>query len=282
MRTQLAAFLLSSALLAPAARAQFFQESDLDYWNEQSARQAAKPAPSQSAAGVPQAASSDFEDPTTEAFWREGQYVPPQPVLEAAANPTPANVSKFLRWQRKKMDLLAAFQAEVTRQVSIETPLPAPISRTSPVIGGLAGPAGGVRSGATGLGPQLVGPDSPASASAPAVDWAQVKVLFFYESRCPHCQASVGTVEQLRQRGATVIPVQVDWQQGPPLFPESVPYSKEIAQRQLVESVPLWVATYRGDRASLSGEVSVQSLERSLQVSQVKQQAALNHDVFGG
>jgi len=279
MRTQLAAFLLSSALLAPAARAQFFQESDLDYWNEQSTRQAAKPA--QEASAVPPAAGSDFEDPTTEAFWREGPYVPPQPVIEAAANPTPANVSKFLRWQRKKMDLLAAFQAEVTRQVSIETPLPAPISRTPPVIGGLPGPTGGVQSGATGLSPQLLGPDTSALASAP-VEWAQVKILFFYESRCPHCQASVGTVEQLRQRGATVIPVQVDWQQRPPLFPESVPYTKEIAQRQLVESVPLWVATYRGERASLSGEVSVQSIERSLQVSQVKQQAALNHEVSGG
>jgi hypothetical protein len=281
MRTRLAALWVSAcacATLALGAEAQYFESPELDYWREGRSHRAEEKQQKQE---QQERAPPEYLDPTKESFWTEGSYTPPRQVMEAAANATPENVARYIAWQKKKLDLAAAFQAEVTRQLSMQAPAPAPLERHT-----IARPLdddkrGGVTGGAEALQSQLVPPDAPALARPPAVAWSQLQLLFFYQSNCPHCRSSVATVEELRRLGATVIPVQLDWQQRPPVFEGSVPYTAEIAERQEIQGVPYWAGTYQGERIAFSGAVSVTAIEGGLQTAGLKQRA-VNQAVNGG
>jgi hypothetical protein len=249
MRTARAAFSLSLLLLATssATAQEFFAHQELDYWRE------AQPqgSPPRKPAGPERSARraedqdfrwEDYEDPATAAFWDDGgNYTPPRPLRAAAADPTPENVAKYLRWQKRKLETIAALQQEVARQL-------------------------GADARQTVLDPR--GQAQLLDENPEPVDWARVEILFFYASDCPHCQASVATVHELEQRGAKVIPVQTDWQKRPPLLPGSVQYTAEIAKEQPVDGVPLWVAGYGGDRLTMRGEVSVRSIEVTLKMAE--------------
>jgi hypothetical protein len=257
MRTALAAFWLSAATLAPeAAIAQgFFPRPEIDYWNE--ARAAPSQDPTERAEAAEAAAEppgfrwDDYQDPTTEAFWDDGaNYRPPLPLRVAAANPTPENVSRYLRWQRQKLEVVATLSREVQRQVgaghgTAAPPLPSPHRDAI----------------------------TPADADVlrgrgPPIDWRRLELVLFYRSDCPHCQASLPTVQELEARGAKVIPVQVDWQARPPLLPGSVKYTAELSRAQPIDAVPTWVASYQGDRLTMQGNVTVQSIEVTLKAAQ--------------
>jgi hypothetical protein len=109
-----------------------------------------------------------------------------------------------------------------------------------------------------------------------------VELVLFYSSDCPHCQASVAIVEELEGLGAKVIPVQTDWRTRPPLIPGSVNYTEEIAREQPIDAVPTWVAAYRGDRLTMQGEVTVQSIETTLKMAQQEKPKANPQDHPGG
>lgn len=209
----------------------------------------------------------DYQDPSSEAFWDDGgDYIPPRPLRVAAANPTPENIANLLRWQRRKLETIAQVQAEVMRQVASDPEAsaapPAPLAGFQrPASGAPAGTAAGAAAG------------DVAGAVAP-IEWPQVSLVLFYSASCPHCQASVATVHELERRGATVIPVQVDWEENAPLFPGSARYTAELADAQPVDSVPTWVASYAGNKATMQGRVTVESIEKTLKLSQV--QAQLN------
>lgn len=249
MRTARAACSLSLLLaLSSSARAQeFFAQQELDFWNEAQPRRsprrsAERPGRSGQGAQEQDFRWEDYDDPTTAAFWDDGgNYTPPKPLRVAAADPTPENVAKYLRWQKRKLETIAALQQEVARQLGTEP------QRT------VLDPAAQA---------QLLEDDgSP-------IDWRRVDVLLFYASDCPHCQASASIVRELAERGAHVIPVQTDWQKRPPLFAGSIQYTAEIAKEQPVEAVPLWVAAYGGDRITMQGEVSLRSIEVTLKMAE--------------
>ena len=43
-------------------------------------------------------------DPTSEAFWREGDHVPPPAMMALIRDPTPENVARYRAWELKKME----------------------------------------------------------------------------------------------------------------------------------------------------------------------------------
>jgi len=260
MRTALVACWLSAAAIAPcAARAEgLFPQPEIDYWNEQAEarRTAAAARPSERPLRPMDAGEfrwEDYEDPTTDVFWDDGgDYVPPRPLRVVAADPTPANVARYLRWQQRKLEVISALDEEVARQLASAPkrarPAPAQQRAVAP------GEAEAIRQG-----------------GAP-IDWRRLDVVFFYSSDCPHCQASVETVRALEGLGARVIPVQTDWRQRPPLLSGSVPYDEQIAREQPIEAVPTWIASYGGDRVTMQGAVTVQSIEVTLKMAQQQQE----------
>jgi len=44
-------------------------------------------------------------DPTNEAFWREGNHVPPAQLMAVVQDPSPENVERYRAWQRKKLEV---------------------------------------------------------------------------------------------------------------------------------------------------------------------------------
>lgn len=249
MRTALVACWFSVTAIAPsAARAQgFFTQPEIDYWNEAKAKRAAE-APERPSRPLDAGEFrwEDYDDPTTDVFWDDGgNYVPPRPLRVAAADPTPANVAKYLHWQRRKLEVITSLNQEVAKQIGEEPSTPQPSVLPKPA--------------------SIVPQQAPAMRQAgPPIDWNRVELVFFYSSECPHCQASLGTVNALQALGAKVIPVQMDWRQRPPLLPGSVHYTAEIAKEQPVDGVPTWVAAYRGDRLTMQGEMTVESIETAL------------------
>lgn len=269
--------LLIVLLATRAAGQEFFPHQELDFWNEGAPRRVARAAPARpgAAAGLAMPAPAprspardddgefrweDLEDPTTAAFWDDGgNYVPPRPVRIAAADPTPDNVARFLRWQKRKLAAISALHAEVKRQVDADAP-----PRRAPAPGTVVADA------AT---------QARLLAEAPEpIDWSRLELLFFHAAACPHCQESVATVRELERLGARVIPVQTDWREREALLPGSVPYTAEIAREQPIDAVPTWVASYGGDRVTMQGKVTVQSIEVTLKLSeqQKRQRAAVN------
>ena len=244
---------------APGAAQEFFREPELNFWNEpRPERPTPVAAPAERGErGVRRLDEQDFrwedyEDPSSTAFWDDGgNYVPPRPLRMAAANPTPENVARYLGWQKRKLATIAALQEEVSRQVGAE--------EASTALNAVRAPAPTPR-------------DGVAAPGEAALDWRRLEILFFYSSECPHCQASLGTVRELEQRGAKVIPVQVDWKKNPPLFRDSVPYTAEIAKEQPIDGVPTWIAAYGGQRFTMQGEVSVRSIEVTVNVTEQQKQ----------
>lgn len=278
MRTALAACWISACVaLGPSrARAQeFFVTPELDFWGEGGAGRApARPAAAGGEGRHPVRKIDerpfrweDYADPSNEAFWDDGgDYIPPRPLRVAAANPTPENIANLLRWQRRKLEAISQVQAEVARQMATDPDATAPAP--DPIAGFVRPTSGAPTAAAVG------GAAAEGGGGVAPIEWAQVSLVLFYSASCPHCRASVATVQELERRGATVIPVQVDWEENAPLFPGSAHYTAELAEVQPVDSVPTWVASYAGNKATMQGRVTVESIEKTLKLSQV--QAQLN------
>jgi hypothetical protein len=276
MRTALVACWLSAAAVAPGeARGQaYFHQQDLDYWNEveRGSRSEAEQASDRPLRPLDAGEFrwDDYEDPKKDVFWDDGgDYIPPRPLRVAAADPTPANVARYLRWQRRKVEVIERLNREVSRQSGRPERAPA---MTAPAAARTPPPSVAVQ-------PQEAA--SIRQGGAP-IDWRRVELVFFYSSDCPHCQASTSTVEALEGLGAKVIPVQMDWRKRPPLLPGSVNYTAEIAREQPIDAVPTWVAAYRGDRLTMQGEVTVQSIETTLKMAQQQRAPAKPQDNSGG
>jgi thiol-disulfide isomerase/thioredoxin len=236
----------------------YFKHQELDYWNEAKAKRAADAARDEEKPLRPLDAGEfrweDYEDPSKDVFWDDGgNYIPPRPLRVAASDPTPANVARYLRWQKRKLEVIGTLNREMSRQLGEEPPPPT----AAALARGLAGE--------TAIAPAQA---AAIRQAGPPIDWRRVELVFFYSSDCPHCQASLQTVQELESLGAKVIPVQMDWRERPALIPGSVNYTAEIAREQPVDAVPTWVAAYRGDRLTMQGEVTMQSIETTLKMAQ--------------
>jgi thiol-disulfide isomerase/thioredoxin len=48
---------------------------------------------------------SELLDPTSEAFWKEGEHVPPAQLMAVIRDPSAENVNRYRAWQRKKLEM---------------------------------------------------------------------------------------------------------------------------------------------------------------------------------
>lgn len=234
----------------------FFGGRDIDYWGEgrrvsgpaTPAQAGAKPAP---AGPAPYSGSSvvragdakpfswnSYHDPRTPEFWDDGgDWIPPRPFREAAAEPSPKNVSEYLAWQAKKTEVVGRFQQALTQGAALVLP-----QRPQPRR---AGPS-----------------PSAAPAAAPTADipWHALKLAYFYQSACPHCRASKDAVEEARRLGVQVLFVQLDHGVSPPLHTPSVPYDQEWDETFHIASTPTWVLSLNGKTVKHTGAMSLADL----------------------
>lgn len=69
-----------------------------------------------------------YQDPSAPEFWDDGgDWIPPRPFREAAANPTPENIKNYLDWMSAKGMVVTRFQNALARSLTPdepESPLP--------------------------------------------------------------------------------------------------------------------------------------------------------------
>lgn len=148
---------LFSALLSSSATAQggdtglfrFFAGRDIDYWSEgrmvhdtlkmNIANNPRDPDtdPLASFSGSNLVRSGDsvpftwsrYEDPKLAEFWDDGgDWIPPRPFREAASDPSPENIRRYLAWQQRKALVTRRFQSALIKQdqpaVDLEATVP--------------------------------------------------------------------------------------------------------------------------------------------------------------
>ncbi len=54
---------------------------------------------------------SDYEDPGSVEFWREGDFAPSAPMMALVRDPSPENAEKYRAWLAKKMEVTAQISA---------------------------------------------------------------------------------------------------------------------------------------------------------------------------
>jgi hypothetical protein len=108
-------------------------------------------------------------------FFREGDYIPPAPLLEALRRPTKENIVMFDKWNEARNQLLERYEAARAKYVGGEK---ARIPSTE-------------------------------SAKAPA-NLKKFRFAFYFDAACPHCHEMFETINQLAQRGIYVEAIRVD------------------------------------------------------------------------
>jgi len=222
----------------------YFEGRDIDYWNTGKKARASVPMrkPNVESASAEAFDWSRYDDPRHVEFWEDaGNYLPPRPFREAAANPTPENIARYVEWQARKIDLVTKFHAALAR----------------------APPAPETKSGTGGAKRTIRARDSPTSVSIEP-DWRQLELIYFYQTSCPHCLASKGTVEELKRRGVRVSFVQLDSNRNPPLHSPSTPYTQTLDDQFNVQVTPTWAFRRRTKTETLTGSMTIAEIKAEL------------------
>jgi thiol-disulfide isomerase/thioredoxin len=180
----------------------------------------------------------DYESPSSDVFWDDGgDYVPPRPFRVVAAEPSPTNVRHYLRWIETKDG--------VVRKLGV-------------AINGYKG----------GAETHVVSANLPVekkeAKNLPKVDWRKLDVVYFYQSSCSHCRASLPVVAELQAKGARLVPVQMDWRSNTPIISGSAQYDSELAKEYPVASTPTWVFSYEGKKIQRQGTLSLGEIQQLL------------------
>lgn len=121
---------------------------------------------------------NDQFDIEKDQFFKEGDYTPPAPFIEALRRPTKDNILNFEKWQALRNLLLQRYEAARTQYV------------------------------------EQTGVNIP-KVSAPVTDGDERDLekyhyVFYFESTCPSCHSMFQTINEMVQRGVYVEAVRVD------------------------------------------------------------------------
>lgn len=242
--------MISSLLLSVPAMAEeptgffnFFGGKDIDYWQEGkivkdhfATRRSAVAADKKTqeafqGANVLRHGDSKkfswdtYKDPSAPEFWDDGgDWIPPRPFREAAANPTPENVQNYLTWLAQKGMVVTRFQEALA-------------SASMP---------------------------SKYEQRGISIPWQRVEVKYFYQSSCPHCQSSKPTVEKLPALGANVRFIQLDFGLEPPLHQPSEPYDASMRSEFQISVTPTWILRIGSETTKVTGSLTPSDLEQYL------------------
>ena len=173
-----------------------------------------------------------YRDPLAPEFWDDGgDWIPPRPFREAAANPSEKNINEYLAWQIRKTNVVSQFQAALMR---VGTPGTAVGNNAS--LGGIA------------------------MTSENFTNWQALRIAYFYQSSCPHCRASASVIEEAKRLGSRVTFVQLDAREQAPLHAGSIAYDKSWAKEFAISSTPTWVLKLGSRSETLTGALTLSEL----------------------
>jgi|GEM_PF-1682602 len=271
----LSAQILAGAWPAPALADGFFAGRDLDYWNEGkrvrpavSSTRLPSPSPAQAAENsLPPPSGSiirqrdalpfdwvRYSDPKFPEFWDDGgDYVAPRPMREAVTHPTKENLDRYVTWQAKRLEVIAEFSEKLALHVLASETSGAPKASTSPA------PPPSITAfpqitQVTQAKRETLATSKASPRKDTAVRWAEVEILYFYQSSCTHCQAEKDHVEDLTRRGARVSFIQLDADERPPLHARSIPYTRAHSDQFAIRATPTWILRRHEKIVRLEGE----------------------------
>jgi len=122
----------------------------------------------------------DFKD-----VFREGNYAPPDPLLELAKNPTKENIKNWLAIGDKKNEIMSRVQSKIAEYLKSQ--------KTNAVVR------------KTQIKPQVAKNLTNAN-----LDLNRFKFRLYFESTCPHCRRMLETVKTLHKLGFYVELRQID------------------------------------------------------------------------
>jgi thiol-disulfide isomerase/thioredoxin len=236
------------------AEVSFFDGKDIDYWREgklsgSDAQNPGKELGKDAKVSPPHPPSSSiresdkspfdwkkYEDPSSVEFWDDGgDYVAPRPLREAVANPTRENLEKYLEWQAQRLVVLGRFNEKLA-----ELQLSKEVGKTSTKNKNERG---------------TKKEEAPKKVS---IRYPEVTLLYFYQTSCPHCQASKPEVESLQKKGVRVSFIQLDGL--PALHPGSFPYNLTLKNQFDIQATPTWIFRRKESVARLEGRKSEEEL----------------------
>lgn len=221
----------------------FFGGADIDYWNEGRRTRSLSlfPAPAtqssqSSSVAVPFSGSSiirandskpfnwdDYFDPSKPEMWDDGgDFIPPRIFRETVKDPTPQNIEKYLAVQKEKARLVARFQEALRSH-----------NETNETV----------------------------ATKQKSFDWRATRILYFYQTGCPHCRKDKPIIERINSLGAQVVFVQLDANKNPPLHAGSVVYTEAMERRYAVSATPTWVFVNGTKERTETGFLSFQDAQ---------------------
>ncbi len=134
---------------------------------------------------------TDIKDPTkqkfswneqlnieNDQFFKEGDYMPPAPLVEALRRPTKENILNFEKWQEMRNLLLQRYEVARSQYVA-QTKTNIPKNEIN-------------------------------ETTSEEVELKKFRFIFYFESTCPSCHSMFQTINQMVQRGIYVEAIRVD------------------------------------------------------------------------
>ncbi|MBK9324276.1 MAG: conjugal transfer protein TraF [Bdellovibrionaceae bacterium] len=179
-------FLLLSSF-AQAEKLEYF-DSKIDFWGDkQSSKDAPKKEPSPTEKQDSKFPWKTFLDPKNKEFFKEGDYMPPEPFMEVARNPTDDNIKQWFELMKKKNELQTKLQERMAEYMAKNGEL-----KTTPNVATAA-------------------PAAPkAKEQNVALDPSRFRLRMYFESTCPHCRRMFQVLKRLQDGGFQVEALQVD------------------------------------------------------------------------
>ncbi|MBP6218550.1 MAG: hypothetical protein KA436_08190 [Oligoflexales bacterium] len=162
---------------------------------------------------------SKYMDPKNKEFFKEGDYVPPEPLMELARNPSDENIKNWFVMIDTKNKLMSELQKRMGEFSARASP---PLAKEEKDI----------------LERQQ------ASITPSNVDFKRFRFRLYFESSCPHCKNMLKTLKDLENMGYYAEVRQIDNKK--PDFPVPFPISQvsknELKEKQINSWPVLFVA----------------------------------------
>lgn len=119
----------------------------------------------------------DQLDIENDQFFKEGEYTPPAPFMEALRRPTKENIDNFEKWQTMRNLLLQRYESARMQYIGVGPSLPK-----------IQNPMGNVNDR----------------------DIEKYRFIFYFESTCSSCHSMFSTINEMSERGVYIEAIRVD------------------------------------------------------------------------
>ena len=183
----------------------------------------------------------NYEDPSSLQFWDSGgDFVPSLPWRQLANNPSDENIKKYIEWQNKKIKISSELQQKIGSHAPQDIGTNLNKNEEEKIAGKLKNNS--------------------------IINWKNFEIAYFYQTACTHCQNSAPLVAFLKQSGAKLIPIQLDWDKNPPAYENSVKYNDVLDKKFNVTSTPAWIIkSKKGGSLRINGFVTLQQFSERIE-----------------